>query len=46
MSKLDELIQKLCPNGVEYKQIRNIATVSIGEFVHKNKQNDNALYPV
>lgn len=26
MSKLDELIQKLCPDGVEYKTIKEIAT--------------------
>lgn len=46
MSRLEELIQKLCPNGVEYKEIKDIANVSIGEFVHKNKQNPNAEYPV
>lgn len=46
MSKLDELIQELCPNGVEYKEIKDIANVSIGEFVHKSKQNPNAEYPV
>ena len=26
MSKLDELIQELCPNGVEYKKLGDIAT--------------------
>lgn len=46
MSRLEELIQELCPNGVEYKEIKDIANVSIGEFVHKNKQNPNAEYPV
>ena len=30
MSKLDKLIQELCPDGVEYKQLREIATVSRG----------------
>ena len=30
MSKLDELIQELCPEGVEYKPLREIATVSRG----------------
>ena len=25
MSKLDDLIQKLCPNGVEYKTLGEIA---------------------
>ena len=26
MSKLEELIQKLCPNGVEYKALGEIIT--------------------
>ena len=26
MSKLDELIKTLCPDGVEYKKIKNIYT--------------------
>jgi len=46
MSKLDELIAELCPNGVEYKKLKEVASVSIGEFVHKNKQNPNGVYPV
>jgi type I restriction enzyme S subunit len=46
MSRLDELIEELCPDGVEYKEIKDIATVSIGEFVHKNKQLPNGPYPV
>lgn len=46
MSKLEELIEELCPDGVEYKKIKDIADVSIGEFVHKSKQNPDAEYPV
>jgi len=46
MSKLDELIAELCPHGVEYKKLKEVASVSIGEFVHKNKQNPNGVYPV
>lgn len=30
MSRLEELIQELCPNGVEYKQIKDIAWTGIG----------------
>ena len=30
MSKLDELIQELCPDGVEYKKLGEIATISRG----------------
>ena len=40
MSKLKELIEKLCPNGVEFKELQEICNVSIGEFVHKNKQRE------
>ena len=46
MSKLDELIKELCSNGVEYKELGEIAKVTIGEFVHKDKQSENAEYPV
>ena len=30
MSKLDELIRELCPDGVEYKKLGEIATVLRG----------------
>ena len=46
MSKIDDLINKLCPNGVAKQKIKYICNVSIGEFVHKNKQRDDAPYPV
>ena len=36
MSRLDELIQKLCPNGVEYKKIGEICNISVGGDVPKN----------
>lgn len=39
MSKVDELIRNLCPNGVEYKRISEIADTNIGlaTSVTKNK---------
>jgi type I restriction enzyme S subunit len=46
VSKIDELIQEYCPSGVKYVQLAEVATVTIGEFVHKNKQNPNGIYPV
>lgn len=46
LTKLEKLIKELCPNGVIYKKTYEIADVSIGEFVHKNKQNPNGKYPV
>lgn len=27
MTKLDELIQELCPDGVEYKELQEILTI-------------------
>ena len=33
MSRLEQLIQQYCPDGVEYKKLRELANVAIGEFV-------------
>ena len=30
MSKLDKLLRELCPDGVEYKKLGEIATISRG----------------
>lgn len=46
MNKLKELINKLCPDGVKFEELKEICMVSIGEFVHKNKQREDAKYPV
>lgn len=46
MSKIDELIEQLCPDGVEFKKLGEVGIITIGEFVHKNKQDVNAIYPV
>ena len=46
MSKINDLIKELCPNGVRFYQIKDIAKVTIGEFVHKNKQTADGEYPV
>ena len=35
MSKLEELIQELCPNGVEYKKLGEIAIISRGGNLQK-----------
>ncbi|MCH5149788.1 MAG: restriction endonuclease subunit S [Spirochaetales bacterium] len=46
MSKLDELITKLCPNGVEYKTISSMATVLRGKRLTKNQLFAESKYPV
>lgn len=35
MSRLDELIRELCPDGVEYKPLRTVATISRGGNLQK-----------
>lgn len=40
MSRLDELIAELCPNGVEYKQISELAKISAGGIILLNSFHD------
>ena len=35
MSRIDELIAELCPNGVEYKKLGEVATISRGGSFQK-----------
>lgn len=46
MSKLSELIAQLCPDGVEYKKIGDIATVLRGKRLTKDQLNAENEYPV
>ena len=46
MSKIEELIEQLCPEGVEWKELGEVAIITIGKFVHKNQQVINGKYPV
>ena len=46
MSELDELIEKLCPNGVEYYTLDNVCSINTGNQLNKSKLLDNAKYPV
>jgi len=46
MNKIQQLLQQLCPEGVEFKELGEVAKITIGEFVHKNKQDVKAKYPV
>ena len=43
MSKLDELIEELCPNGVEYKSLGEIATISRGGNFQKKDFCDSGV---
>lgn len=52
MSKIDELIAELCPNGVEYKQISELAKISAGGDLPENyvkgktEPSDEYPYPI
>lgn len=47
MSKLDELIKKLCPNGIEYKTIQEICNITRGRVMSKDYIKANiGKYPV
>ena len=47
MSKLEELIAELCPDGVEYRALAEIARISRGQVMSKEFLRDNAgEYPV
>ena len=43
MGRLDELIQELCPNGVEYKSLGEIATVTRGGNFQKKDYCDDGV---
>ena len=46
MSKIDEMIKKLCPNGVEYKELRQVCDVIRGDRITKKDLIDDGKYPV
>ncbi len=51
MNKIEKLIKEMCPNGVEYRRIRDICKINRGVRVTKNKLipfdiHDKKLYPV
>lgn len=43
-SKLEELIEKLCPNGVEWKKIKEVGNVSTGSS-NGNEAQENGKFP-
>ena len=46
MSKLDELIAELCPDGVEYKTLGEVCEIKTGQSVSRQIIADNqGIYP-
>ena len=46
MSKLDELIQEYCPDGVEYKKVIAVCSISKGIQFNKKDMHEIGSYPV
>ena len=47
MSKINDLIKKLCPNGVPYYEIKELCFVTRGRVISKNELRENVgEYPV
>ena len=46
MTKLDNLIKELCPDGVEYKTIGETVGVNRGKRLVKSQLSDNGAYEV
>lgn len=45
MSRLDELIQELCPNGVEYKELGEICEITTGKL-NANEKNRRRIISI
>lgn len=43
MTKLEKLIKELCPNGVEYKKLGEVATISRGGSFQKKDFSENGI---
>ena len=46
MSKLDELLRELCPDGVEYKKLVDAVSIERGKRVVKSQLSISGKYPV
>ena len=46
MSEIKKLIERLCPEGVEYKRLGDITEILRGRRLTKKELTDNAEYPV
>ena len=46
MSKLNKLIQELCPNGVEYRKLGEVISIYTGTQFNKRDMSDVGTFPV
>lgn len=46
MTKLEKLIEELCPNGVEYKTLGDICEIKTGKGITKKDSTEDGDYPI
>ena len=46
MSRLEELIQQHCPDGVEYKHLGEFCEIKTGKGITKKDSDENGNYPI
>ena len=46
MNKIQALINKLCPDGVEFKALKDICVLRAGDRIIKSMMKDDEKYPV
>jgi type I restriction enzyme S subunit len=46
MSKIEELIMQLCPDGVAFKTLGETCEIKTGKGITKNQGNEKAVYPI
>lgn len=45
MNKIERLIQELCPNGVEWKEVGDVTQIKKGKQLNKSLLTDDGTYP-
>ena len=46
MNKIEKLIEKYCPDGVEYKELGSAVKILRGKRLVKSELFENEMYPV
>jgi len=46
MTKIETLIEKLCPNGVTHKKLGELISIEKGKQLNKTQLSDDGDYPV
>ncbi len=45
-NRIQKMIEEMCPEGVEYKKIGDIAEITTGKGITKRDMSENGLYPI